>query len=121
MFAVLWRDAAQAESIQAKPELSVEVDERSVVLAPPLKPAEKKERERQFTEAGTPNRTSSQLQSLFHRFNYLSAEETFLFTSNQPNLTRKFFSQILFWSGNTGDVAQSRTLQKRMHRNVCKL
>lgn len=109
----LMEDAAQAESIQAKPVLSVEVDERSVVLAPPLKPAEKKERERQFYRSRNANRTSSQLQSLFHRFNYLSAEETFLFTSNQPNLT-KIFSQILF-----GPETQEMWRNLGRYKNVC--
>ena len=55
----LMEDAAQAESIQAKPVLSVEVNRQSVVLAPPLKPAEKKERERQFYRSRNANRTSS--------------------------------------------------------------
>lgn len=88
-------NASQSESIQATPVLSVEVDGRSVALAPPLKPAKKKERERQFYRNRSTNRTHPQLQNLFHRFNYLSAEETFLFARNQPKLT-ELFSQILY-------------------------
>lgn len=93
----LMEDAAQTAPTQAKPILLAEVNGRSVELRPPSKPAEKKERERQFYvyRSQNANRFGSQLKNLFHRFNYLSAEETFLFASEQPNL-KEIFSKILF-------------------------
>ena len=83
------------QAMSAWPLLDVEVDGRAEKLSPPRKDAEKKERERQFYRSRSTNRTHPQLQNLFHRFNYLSAEETFLFASDQPKLT-ELFSQILY-------------------------
>ena len=91
----LQRDALQSDSIHAYPILLAEVDGRSVALPPPLKPAKKKEREQQFYRMRGTNRTQPQLQNLFHRLNYLSAEETFLFTSDQPKL-KELFAKILY-------------------------
>lgn len=83
------------QAMSALPLLDVEVDGRTEKLSPPRKDAEKKERERQFYRSRSTNRTHPQLQNLFHRFNYLSAEETFLFANKQPKLA-ELFSQILY-------------------------
>lgn len=81
--------------------LSAEVDGCMVELSPPQDAAEKKERERQFYKSRNTNRTAPQLQNLFHRFNYLSVEETFLFASEQPDIS-EIFSQILYGPETSG-------------------
>ena len=82
-------------STEAEVVLSAAVDGYTVELHPPRKTAEKKDRERQFYKSRNTNRPAPQLQNLFHRFNYLSVEETFLFASEQPDIS-DIFSQILY-------------------------
>lgn len=88
-------------SAEAGVVLSATVDGRTVELRPPREAAEKKEREQQFYKSRNTNRTASQLQNLFHRFNYLSVEETFLFASEQPDIS-EIFSQILYGPETSG-------------------
>lgn len=75
--------------------LQAEEDGQRVTLNPPCTDAEKKQRERRWYQGRSNNRTGPQLKSLFHRFNYLSVEETFLFTSQQPDLA-DIFSKTLY-------------------------
>ncbi len=67
----------------------------SIVLRPPREAKEKKFLEHQWYRDRSTKRIAPQLQNLFHQFNYLSAEETFLFANQQPNLSN-IFSKILF-------------------------
>lgn len=91
------RSLTVAEHASAETEIGLvaKIDGRTVELHPPREPAEKKDRERQFYKSRNTNRTAPQLQNLFHRFNYLSVEETFLFASEQPDVS-EIFSQILY-------------------------
>lgn len=88
-------------SAEAEVALSAAVDGRTVELRPPREAAEKKERERQFYKSRNTNRTAPQLQNLFHRFNYLSVEETFLFAAEQPDIS-EIFSQVLYGPETSG-------------------
>lgn len=88
-------------SAEARVVLSATVDGQTVELRPPREAAEKKEREQQFYKSRNTNRTASQLQNLFHRFNYLSVEETFLFASKQPDIS-EIFSRILYGPETSG-------------------
>ena len=67
----------------------------SVVLCPPREAKEKKRLEEELYQGRTTKRPAPQLQNLFHQFNYLSADETFLFVGQQPDLSN-IFSKILF-------------------------
>lgn len=91
------RSLADTEDTSAETEvmLTIEVDGRTADLHPPRETAEKKIRERQFYNSRNTNRTAPQIQNLFHRFNYLSVEETFLFASKQPDIS-KIFAQVLY-------------------------
>ena len=84
-------------STQAKVALAAEIDNNEQKLCPPGKAAEKKERARKFYSNRNNNRDAPQLQNLFHRFNYLSVEETFLFMREQPDFS-DIFSKILYGS-----------------------
>lgn len=87
--------AAEYASAETEIVLAAEMDNCTVKLCPPREPAEKKGRERQFYKSRNTNRTAPQLNSLFHRFNYLSVEETFLFAREQPDIS-EIFSQVLY-------------------------
>lgn len=91
------RSLTGAEFLSAEMEivLAAGVNGHTVELRPPREPAEKKDRERQFYRSRNTNRTAPQLQNLFHRFNYLSVEEAFLFASEQPDIS-EIFSQVLY-------------------------
>lgn len=102
-----------ARAVPARPILAAEIDGRTVELAPLLKDAEKKEREQQFYRSRSNGRLQPQLQNLFHRFNYLSAEETFLFARKQPNLM-EIFSQILY-----GSETQGMWRNVQSYKNKC--
>ena len=82
-------------SARADVGLTVELDGYSTTLHPPRTDAEKKRLERQWYKSRSNNRTAPQLKNLFHRFNYLSVEETFLFTNQQPNLS-DIFSKVIY-------------------------
>lgn len=86
---------AEDSSAQADIGLTVELDGYSTTLHPPRTDAEKKRLERQWYKSRSNNRTAPQLKNLFHRFNYLSVEETFLFANQQPNLS-DIFSKVLY-------------------------
>ena len=75
--------------------LTAATDGGSIVLRPPREAKEKKSLEQQWYRDRSTKRPASQLQNLFHQFNYLSVEETFLFANQQPNLSN-IFSKILF-------------------------
>ena len=75
--------------------ISADTNGAPVRLHPPRKAAEMKRLERQWYKNRNTNRPGVQLNSLFHRFNYLSVEETFIFASQQPDLSDAF-SKILY-------------------------
>lgn len=77
--------------------LKAEINGCEQELHPARTDMEKKQRERRFYKSrdSNANRAASQLQNLFHRFNYLSVEEAFRFASDQPDLP-KAFSNILY-------------------------
>lgn len=75
--------------------LTTVTDAGNNVLQPPRKAKEKKLLEQQWYRGRSTKRIAPQLQNLFHQFNYLSVEETFLFANQQPNLSN-IFSKILF-------------------------
>ena len=91
------RNIAMAEDASTKSEvvLTAEIDGCNAKLHPPRKPAEKKRLERHLYKSRNTNRTAPQIQNLFHQFNYLSVEETFLFAREQPDLSDAF-SKILY-------------------------
>jgi len=91
----LMEEVEQSTSTQEATVLTVETDQETIDLHPPQTSMRKKERERKFYKSRSAKRLGSQLQSLFHRFNYLSADEAFLFARQQPDFS-SIFSQILY-------------------------
>lgn len=75
--------------------LTAETNSNVMVLCPPREAKEKKRLEEELYQGRTTKRPAPQLQNLFHQFNYLSADETFLFVGQQPDLSN-IFSKILF-------------------------
>lgn len=75
--------------------LTAEMDSSNMVLYPPREAKEKKRLEEELYQGRNTKRLAPQLQNLFHQFNYLSVDETFLFVSQQPDLSNAF-SKILF-------------------------
>ncbi len=74
----LTEEAEQSASTQEATVLTVKMGQEAVDLHPPQTSAVKKERERQLYKSRSAKRLGPQLQSLFHRFNYLSADEALL-------------------------------------------
>lgn len=56
---------------------------------------QKKQREAKWYKNRAENRTAEQLNTLFHRFNYFSVDDTYLFTSEQPD-HNIIFSKLLY-------------------------
>lgn len=75
--------------------LNAEMNGSTIALHPPREAREKKRLEEELYQGRSTKRLAPQLQSLFHQFNYLSVDETFLFVSQQPDLSN-VFSKILF-------------------------
>lgn len=75
--------------------IAADIDGTLNRLSPPRMAAEKKRLERQWYKSRSGNRSGVQLNGLFHRFNYLSVEETFMFASQKPDLS-DIFSKILY-------------------------
>lgn len=75
--------------------IAADIDGTLNQLRPPRIAAEKKRLERQWYKSRSDNRSGVQLNNLFHRFNYLSVEETFMFANQQPDLS-DIFSKILY-------------------------
>lgn len=75
--------------------LTIATDTGNNMVRPPREAKEKKLLEQQWYRDRSTKRIAPQLQNLFHQFNYLSVEETFLFANQQPNLSN-IFSKILF-------------------------
>lgn len=86
---------ANDSSVQSEVLLTAEIDGHATKLAPPRTSADKKARERYLFRSRNESRTAPQIQNLFHRFNYLSVDETFLFAKEEPNLSDAF-SKILY-------------------------
>lgn len=86
--------------------LTAGTDGGGIVLCPPRTAKEKKRLEEELYRGRSTKRLAPRLQNLFHQFNYLSVEETFLFASQQPDLSN-IFSQILF-GPETSDMWRSR-------------
>lgn len=82
-------------SIQAEVILTANVDGANVEVHPPRTSAKKKDVEQKFYKSRSGKRFAPRLQSLFHQFNYLSVEETFLFANQQPDLS-DIFSKLLY-------------------------
>ena len=86
--------------------LTTVTDAGNNVLRPSREAKEKKLLERQWYRGRSTKWIAPQLQNLFHQFNYLSVEETFLFANQQPNLSN-IFSKILF-GPETSDMWRNR-------------
>ena len=77
-----------------------------------LTAAEKKERETKWYRSRVEKRTAPQLNEQFHRFNYFTVDDAYLFTSDQPD-PNGVFSEILYGPEIISKWNNSRGYQKR--------
>ena len=85
----------------------LETDRGELVVRPAKDNAEKKRREHRWYRNRGGNRTRQQLNEVFHRFNYFTAEETFLFSTEQRDY-RDIFTKILY-GPSTNEIWRNRT------------
>lgn len=88
-------------------QLLLETDRGELVVRPAKDNAEKKRREHRWYRNRGGNRTRQQLNEVFHRFNYFTAEETFLFSTEQRDY-RDIFTKILY-GPSTNEIWRNRT------------
>lgn len=88
-------------------ELRLNTDQGELAVRPARDNAEKKQREQRWYLNRENNRTKTQLNEVFHRFNYFSSEEAFLFSAKQQDY-RDIFTKILY-GPNTEELWRNRT------------
>lgn len=76
-------------------ELRLNTDQGELAVRPAGDNAEKKQREQRWYLNRENNRTKTQLNEVFHRFNYFSSEEAFLFSTKQQDY-HDIFTKILY-------------------------
>lgn len=89
------RPDASDETEQADVVLSLRIDDKIQPCRKPVTAAQKKDREAFWYNNRSEFRTGEQLNSLFHRFNYFSVDDTYRFVSEQTDM-QKVFSRLLF-------------------------
>lgn len=80
---------------QAEVSLMFDTNKGEIEVHKVLTAQKKKQREAKWYKNRAENRTADQLNTLFHRFNYFSVDDTYLFTSEQPDHSI-IFSKILY-------------------------
>lgn len=83
-------------------------------------PGEKKEREAKWYSSRAENRTAEQLNVLFHRFNYFSVDETYLFAREQPDHS-DIFSKILYGPETTAKWKNIEIWKEKCKQEVAQL
>lgn len=80
---------------QAEVSLMLCTDKGGIKIHKASTAQEKKQREAKWYKNRAENRTAEQLSTLFHRFNYFSVDDTYPFTSEQPDHS-DIFSKLLY-------------------------
>lgn len=88
-------------------ELRLNTDQGELAVRPARDNAEKKQREQRWYLNRENNRTKRQLNEVFHRFNYFSSEEAFLFSTRHQDY-RDIFTKILY-GPNTDELWRNRS------------
>ena len=88
-------------------ELRLNTDHGELSVRPAKDNAEKKQREQRWYLNRENNRTKTQLNEIFHRFNYFSSEEAFLFSTRHQDY-RDIFTKILY-GPNTDELWRNRS------------
>lgn len=98
---------------QAEVSLTLCTDKERIEVHKISTAQEKKQREAKWYNNRAENRTAEQLNALFHRFNYFSVDDTYLFTSEQPDHA-DIFSKILY-----GPETTAKWKNIKMWREKC--
>lgn len=88
-------------------ELRLNTDQGELAVRPARDNAEKKQREQRWYLNRENNRPKRQLNEVFHRFNYFSSEEAFLFSTKRQDY-RDIFTKILY-GPNTDELWRNRS------------
>lgn len=83
-------------------------------------PGEKKEREAKWYSSRVEKRTAEQLNVLFHRFNYFSVDDTYLFAREQPDHS-DIFSKILYGPETTAKWKNIESWKEKCRQEVAQL
>ncbi len=98
---------------QAEVSLMLCTDKERIEVHKVFTSQEKKQREAKWYKNRAENRTAEQLNALFHRYNYFSVDDTYLFTSEQPD-HGDIFSKLLY-----GPEATVKWKNIKMWREKC--
>lgn len=105
---------------QAEVSLTLCTDRKKVEIHKISTAREKKQREAKWYKNRAENRTPDQLNVLFHRFNYFSVDDTYLFTSEQPDHD-DVFSKLLYGPETTTKWKNIKTWRENCERKSLKL
>ena len=83
-------------------------------------PQEKMHREVRWYKSRLENRTTEQLNVLFHRFNFFSVDDTYLFTSEQPD-HGDIFSKLLYGPETTTEWKNIKVWREKCEQKIYQL